>query len=381
MSDIEEMIEKAATVCEGAVQGNLESRILNIDNEDPSARLYHAINDMMDRTDAYVRESQTCMAFVSDNKFFRLIAEKGMLGSFKQASQTINKATNAVDDKMANFSGVVAEFNKSMGGAIEVVQSAVVQLQSSSDSLDSVATETNDRATTVAAAAEQASANVQTVATATTELSSSITEISGQVTRSAQISSEAVDEAKVTNEKIQGLAEAAANIGEVVKLINDIASQTNLLALNATIEAARAGDAGKGFAVVASEVKNLANQTAKATDEIGAQISSIQAATNESVKAIENIGQTIENIDEIGSTIAAAIEEQGAATQEISRNVEEASVGTQEVTTNIVQVSESVSQSRTAAGEVNESSDILTQNAQRLNEEMEAFAVEVKKVV
>ena len=196
----------------------------------------------------------------------------------------------------------------------------------------------------VAAASEEASTNVQSVASATEELSSSVNEISRQVQESARIASEAVDQARTTNDRVSELSKAAARIGDVVELINTIAGQTNLLALNATIEAARAGEAGRGFAVVASEVKALAEQTAKATGEIGQQIAGIQSATQDSVSAIREISGTIEKLSEISSTIAAAVEEQGAATQEISRNVQQAAQGTQEVSSNIADVQRGASE-------------------------------------
>jgi uncharacterized protein YoxC len=191
---------------------------------------------------------------------------------------------------------------------------------------------------TVAAASDEASANVQSVASATEELTSSVTEISRQVQESARIAGDAVEQARHTNQRVGELSQAASRIGDVIELINSIAGQTNLLALNATIEAARAGDAGRGFAVVASEVKALAQQTAKATEEIHQQISAVQTATKESVGAIRQISDTIERLSEISSVIAAAIEEQGAATQEIARNVQQAAHGTQQVSTNITDV-------------------------------------------
>ena len=246
----------------------------------------------------------------------------------------------------------VMAINNAMDEEVRSAVSAVLEqsetMQSSAQGMAATAEETSRQSTAVAAAAEQAAANVQTVAAAAEELSSSISEISRQVTQSSQIANNAVHDAEQTNQQIQGLAAAASKIGEVVELITDIAERTNLLALNATIEAARAGDAGKGFAVVASEVKNLANQTAKATEEISGQIGGIQNATGDAVSAIDGIGKTIGEINEISSAIAAAVEEQGAATQEIARNVEQASAGTQEVSSNITGVTQ-------AAGETGQS--------------------------
>ena len=264
-------------------------------------------------------------------------------------------------------------FEQTIKGMVEIVAAAATQLQATARTMEGTATNTSERATAVAAAADEAASNVQTVAAAAEELSASIGEISRQVNQSTETANGAVHEAEKTNEQVQGLAEAANKIGEVVSLINDIASQTNLLALNATIEAARAGEAGKGFAVVASEVKNLANQTAKATEEISAQISGIQGATQEAVTAIRGIGDTIGTISESSSAIAAAVEEQGAATQEIARNVEQASSGTTEVTSNISEVTSQASETGSAAGQVLEAAGELASQAERLSAEVSTF--------
>ncbi len=264
-------------------------------------------------------------------------------------------------------------FEQTIKGMVEIVASAATQLQSTARTMEGTANSTSQRATVVASAAEDASANVQTVAAAAEELSASIAEISCQVSQSTDTANGAVAEAEKTNDQVQGLAEAAQKIGEVVSLINDIASQTNLLALNATIEAARAGEAGKGFAVVASEVKNLANQTAKATEEISAQITGIQNATQDAVHAIQGIGSTIGEISESSSAIAAAVEEQGAATQEIARNVEQASSGTTEVTTNINEVTQQATETGNAASQVLEAAGELASQAEKLSTEVSSF--------
>lgn len=269
-------------------------------------------------------------------------------------------------------------FDSKVSGILGNVSTGADTMQSSAKTMSATAEQTSQQSTTVASAAEEASSNVQTVASASEELSSSISEISRQVAQSTQIASAAVSEVDGANDKVQGLAEAANKIGEVVALITDIADQTNLLALNATIEAARAGDAGKGFAVVASEVKNLANQTAKATEEISSQIGGIQGATKEAVVAIESIGGTISQMNEIASAIAAAVEEQGAATQEISRNVEQAANGTQEVTVNITQVNQAASETGQAAGQVLSATESLTQQTDELKSLIEGFLGDVR---
>ncbi len=270
------------------------------------------------------------------------------------------------------------QFQETVGGVVSSVSSASTQMQSSAESLSATAEETSRQSTAVAAAADQASGNVQTVASAAEELHSSIAEIGRQVSKSTEISGTAVKEAGRADEMVQSLAMAASKIGDVVALITDIAEQTNLLALNATIEAARAGDAGKGFAVVASEVKHLANQTARATEEISGQISGIQTATESAVGAIHKIGSTISEINEIASAIAAAVEEQSAATQEIARNVEEAASGTQEVNNNISGVTKAAGETGSASSEMLSSANDLSKQAETLRSEVDNFLVEVR---
>ncbi len=270
------------------------------------------------------------------------------------------------------------DFDASVGGVVNSVSSAATQMQSSAQTMTDTAAQTTSQSSAASTAAEEASSNVQTVASAAEELSSSISEISRQVAQSTQIAGEAVAEVDGANEKVQGLAQAAQKIGEVVALITDIADQTNLLALNATIEAARAGEAGKGFAVVASEVKNLANQTAKATEEISNQIGGIQDATHDAVAAIGSIGGTIGRMSEIASTIAAAVEEQGAATQEIARNVEQASSGTTEVSANIANVSQGAEQTGQSASEMLAAAGELSRQSEALRGEVDNFLAQIR---
>jgi methyl-accepting chemotaxis protein len=264
-------------------------------------------------------------------------------------------------------------FESAVGEIVETVSTASSELEKSATTLTATAERSQELTTMVAAASEEASTNVQSVASATEQLSSSVTEISRQVQESARMASEAVEQARSTNDRVSALSKAAARIGDVVELINTIAAQTNLLALNATIEAARAGQAGRGFAVVASEVKALAEQTSKATGEIGQQIAGIQGATEESVGAIREISATIERLSEISASIAAAIEEQGAATQEISRNVQQAAEGTQQVSSNITDVQRGASETGSASSQLLAAAQSLSGDSSRLRNEVDKF--------
>ncbi len=280
--------------------------------------------------------------------------------------------------RKADMVKLADDFEGAVGQIVETVSSASTQLEASAGTLTSTAERAQELTGVVATASEEASTNVQSVASATEEMASSVNEISRQVQDSARMANEAVDQARKTNDRVSELSKAAARIGDVVELINTIAGQTNLLALNATIEAARAGEAGRGFAVVASEVKALAEQTAKATGEIGQQITGIQAATQESVNAIKEISGTIEKLSEISSTIAAAVEEQGAATQEISRNVQQAAQGTQQVSSNITDVQRGASETGSASSQVLSAAQSLSGDSNRLKLEVGKFLDSVR---
>ncbi len=282
------------------------------------------------------------------------------------------------EQRQVAIEGFITGFDQSVSKSLRSLATASTELQTTAHSMSVTAEQTSSKSATVAAVSEEASTNVQTVAAATEQLSASINEISRQVAESTNIAGEAVAQADRTNAEVQALADAAQRIGDVVKLISGIAGQTNLLALNATIEAARAGEAGKGFAVVASEVKNLATQTAKATEEIIAQVAAIQSATGASVQAIQAIGGTIGRVNQIAAAIAAAVEQQGAATQEIARNVQQAAAGTTEVSGHIAGVSQAAGETGAAAGGVLDSAQGLARLSEALRDDVDRFVGNIR---
>jgi len=307
-----------------------------------------------------------------------VIRENAAADALRKEEEAKQEEVARADRRRANTQSLADKFETAVGAIVETVSSAATELEASAGTLTKSAETTQQLTTIVAGASEEASTNVQSVASATEQMAGSISEISRQVLESSRIAGDAVKQAEKTDARITALSEAAGRIGDVVKLITAIAEQTNLLALNATIEAARAGEAGKGFAVVAQEVKALASQTAKATDEIGTQIKGMQSATQESVSAIKEIGGTIGRISEIAATIAAAVEEQGAATKEIARNVQQAAQGTTQVATNITDVNRGAAETGAASSQVLNSARSLASESNRLKLEMTKFLETVR---
>ncbi len=306
------------------------------------------------------------------------VFKDGMIEADRLREANQRQKAEAETERKSGMVRLADNFEAGIKGVVNSVASQATEMQSAAQAMTHTAEQATQQATAVAASVEQASANVQTVATASEELSASVLEIGRQVEQSSKIASQAVTEADRTNTTVEGLNRTAQRIGEVVQLIETIAGQTNLLALNATIEAARAGDAGKGFAVVASEVKSLAAQTAKATEEIRAQISEIQGATGQTVEAIRTIGTTIRQMSEIATTIASAVEEQGAATREIASNVHQAAQGTGDIATNIEGVSRAAGDTGAAASQVLSSAGELARQSETLRRDVDEFLATVR---
>lgn len=372
-------VTRLTEITERLADGALDTEIDIAESRDEVGRLVKQVKVFKENLHAVSKMQAEQAEPAKVNFELERKAEQEKRAADEQATEERRKLEeDAAAKRRQEMLDLAESFETSVGGVIEAVASAASEMQSSSEAMSTTAGETSAQSSSAAAATQEASANVQTVAAAAEELSSSIDEISRQVSKSSSVAQSAVERARTTNDKVQGLSVAAQKIGEVVDLINDIASQTNLLALNATIEAARAGEAGKGFAVVATEVKSLADQTAKATDEIGGQINEIQSATNEAVEAIGGITEVIAEISEISSSIASAVEEQGASTREISSNVQQAAQGTQAVSSSMAEVTQAANQTGSAATQVNSAADELSVQATKLRSSVDDFLNSVR---
>ncbi|TAN50176.1 MAG: hypothetical protein EPN26_10440 [Rhodospirillales bacterium] len=373
LNKAERYVAWTAKVCDEASKGNMESRIVDIREQGTLAHMLHSINNVLDIVDAYLRESAASMQCVARDKLYRKIIPTGLRGGFLHSANLINAAIDHMHGKLESSQQLANSFEGSVKNVVQGVGTDVQAMLDQAQAVSANLEETSRSSTVVAQAAESAAGNVQTVAAAAEELAASISEVRRQVAQSTVIAQNAVTEASKANEMIGGLSSAAGRIGEVVQLINDIASQTNLLALNATIEAARAGEAGKGFAVVANEVKHLANQTAKAAEEIVQLIGSVQGATSDAVGGIQRIASTIGEIHDLSAGIESAVEQQSQATSEIARSVEQAASGTRDVSSHIAEITRATSDNQSAANDLFEAAKGLHEKTDHLAGSVDQF--------
>jgi len=381
----QQAFEEIARVCTAAARGILEPRITNTEHFGELGAPLRSLNSLLDLTDAFVREAGAALSHAADGRFYRRFLEHGMLGCFRNGARQINAATDVMAENRAQLDAAAKErlaladgFEATVAAIVTDVASAADGMRTSAQHLSGLAEETTGQSTTVAAASEQTSQNMNTIASATEEISATVGEIERQVQESREIARSATEQARRTDEVVRGLDAASERICDVVGLISRVASQTRLLALNATIEAVHAGDAGRGFSVVASEVKDLAAQTASATDEIERQVAEIRDATGGAMTAIQDIGRTVEEMSMISSGITDSVTEQRLATLDISRSVSEAASGTGEVSRSIAHVSTSAQETSDAATSLLTAAGGLTDLSSRLGDTVVGFLEQVR---
>ncbi len=371
--------QKASAVCQSAARGDLEARVLHIEVDGDLGTMLHSINSMLDYTDAFVRESKAALDHAAQGKFFRRVLLRGMAGTFKNASEMINSATDEMQNQANALIAakeeriqIADDFHGTVKEITTVVASAATEMYATAKTLSQSAEHTVTESTAAQELSQQTVANVENVSNSTSNLSEAVSDINRKVIESTDVLKKAQSEAETANQKITELKKSSGNIDEVVRMISDIARQTNLLALNAAIEAARAGDAGKGFAVVASEVKELAQQTESATNRVSQEIRNIQSGTKDANSAIEKFNTTLGQMGTISAAISQSVEEQSSSTLEISKNVAEAADKTQTVTDKVEEVS-------TIAGDTKNSVDEMVTAADELSRQSETLSVAVDK--
>lgn len=361
------LTRQAKDVCKQIAAGDFEARILAIPDHDSATELLHAVNDMIDGCDAFVREATAAMDAVHHNKYYRRILPGGLHGALLLGANTINSATASIETRIRQFERQTAELEGSVGSIVSALDNGAAEMSGTAGNLRSGASTTRERITSIGAASEQAAANLRSVVSATAKLSSNAGEVGDDIQRSSDIAGRAVERVTEATGSVDVLRDVAAHISDVVKSINAIASQTNLLALNATIEAARAGDAGRGFAVVAHEVKALATQTANFTAEIETQVGQVQSAADRVGVSITEIGTVIAEVNDITGKVAEASQAQSQATAEIARNIDDAFAVVGQIATDIQALGQTAKDTEqlaastmTASGDLSSQSGLLT---------------------
>lgn len=370
-----------AGVLRAAAIGDLERRVVLLDDGGEVLALARDANRLLDVTDAFVREARATLGCMRDGQHYRRIIERGMPGTYGQAATVMNAAVATVEHRLGGFSAVMGEFETTVGGVTQSLGSAVSSLARSADTMRSTAHETEQRSTTIGASAEETSVTVAAVAAATEELNASVTDIARQSDQAMQISQHAAQKVAESRQALCDLSQAIGDIVDVTGLIRSVAEQTKLLALNATIEAARAGDVGRGFAVVATEVKALAGQTADATETIAERIQAVEERARHCAEAIGGITHVVDEVSTVATVIATVVRQQIDASQEIARSMQMASTATSDVSANIGNVAEAAGETGRAAHEVAAAAGVLSDQSVRLQSSVDRFLDRAREVV